>query len=157
MSTDMGQGAVGARTAICKEMAAIARRVVLLLPGQGSQRVGMAETLRAAYPAARAVLEEAEAAAGLPLARLMRDGPEVRAQRPAPRPLLCTHTLTRRTGGAGRDGSVPAGDPGPLRRRVSRTAGTGALAWGGQGHVAGRAWLTAGLSQCWGRAWCVPW
>ena len=50
--------------------------LVLLFPGQGSQHVGMAGDL-ARLPAARDVLDEAEAAAGLPLRRLMAEGPEV--------------------------------------------------------------------------------
>lgn len=50
--------------------------IVLLFPGQGSQRVGMAADLAAAYPEARDVLARADAALGAPLAALMHDGPE---------------------------------------------------------------------------------
>ena len=49
--------------------------VVLLFPGQGSQTPGMAADLAAAYPAARMTLESADAALGVPLSRLMADGP----------------------------------------------------------------------------------
>lgn len=47
-----------------------------LFPGQGSQHVGMAAALVAAYPAARAALEEADDTLGFGLSRLMLDGPE---------------------------------------------------------------------------------
>ncbi len=48
----------------------------LLFPGQGSQQVGMAQAAAAAYPAARAALDEADAVLGFALSRLMADGPE---------------------------------------------------------------------------------
>jgi [acyl-carrier-protein] S-malonyltransferase len=51
-------------------------KVAWLFPGQGSQAVGMGVALAAAEPAARAVLEEADAALGFPLSRLMAEGPE---------------------------------------------------------------------------------
>lgn len=50
-------------------------QVVLLFPGQGSQTPGMAADLAAEYPAAREVLDVVDAALGVPLARLMADGP----------------------------------------------------------------------------------
>jgi [acyl-carrier-protein] S-malonyltransferase len=50
--------------------------VVILCPGQGSQKPGMAQELAAAFPAAAAVLERVEQAAGVPLRRLMAEGPE---------------------------------------------------------------------------------
>ncbi|MEY4388292.1 MAG: malonyl CoA-acyl carrier protein transacylase [Chloroflexota bacterium] len=46
-----------------------------IFPGQGSQSVGMGAAAFAASPAARAVLAEAEAALGEPLARLLAEGP----------------------------------------------------------------------------------
>jgi [acyl-carrier-protein] S-malonyltransferase len=49
--------------------------VVLLFPGQGSQKPGMAQDLAAAHPAARDVLDRVDAALGAPLARLMFEGP----------------------------------------------------------------------------------
>src|SRR5687768_15181518 len=49
--------------------------VVLLFPGQGSQKPGMAQDLAAAHPAARDVLDRVDAALGAPLSRLMFDGP----------------------------------------------------------------------------------
>jgi [acyl-carrier-protein] S-malonyltransferase len=50
--------------------------VALLFPGQGSQFVGMGRDLAAAYPAARAAFEEADAVLGVPLSRLAWEGPE---------------------------------------------------------------------------------
>lgn len=49
--------------------------VVLLFPGQGSQTPGMAADLAAAYPDARRVLDEVDAALGVALSRVMADGP----------------------------------------------------------------------------------
>jgi [acyl-carrier-protein] S-malonyltransferase len=49
--------------------------VVLLFPGQGSQKPGMARDLVDAFPAARQALEAVDAALGEPLSRLMFDGP----------------------------------------------------------------------------------
>jgi [acyl-carrier-protein] S-malonyltransferase len=51
-------------------------KVAWLFPGQGSQAVGMGVALAEAEPAARAVLQEADAALGFPLSRLMAEGPE---------------------------------------------------------------------------------
>jgi [acyl-carrier-protein] S-malonyltransferase len=47
----------------------------LVFPGQGSQAVGMGAELAAAFPVARAVLEEADDALGMRLSRLMAEGP----------------------------------------------------------------------------------
>ena len=52
------------------------QNTALLFPGQGSQQVGMAQAAAAAYPAARAALDEADEVLGFPLSRLMADGPE---------------------------------------------------------------------------------
>jgi len=49
--------------------------VVLLFPGQGSQKPGMGKDLVEAFPAARNVFERADAALGIPLSRLCFDGP----------------------------------------------------------------------------------
>lgn len=51
-------------------------KVAWLFPGQGSQAVGMGVALAEAEPAARAVLQEADAALGFPLSKLMAGGPE---------------------------------------------------------------------------------
>jgi [acyl-carrier-protein] S-malonyltransferase len=51
-------------------------KVAWLFPGQGSQAVGMGVALAGTEPAARAVLEEADAALGFALSKLMASGPE---------------------------------------------------------------------------------
>ena len=53
-------------------------QAALIFPGQGSQAVGMGQALFASVPAARAVLEEVDAALGLPLSRLIFEGPDER-------------------------------------------------------------------------------
>src|SRR5919108_2250855 len=50
--------------------------IAFLFPGQGSQAVGMGKAFHDASPAARAVFEEANAALGFDLRRLMFEGPE---------------------------------------------------------------------------------
>jgi [acyl-carrier-protein] S-malonyltransferase len=49
--------------------------VVLLFPGQGSQQPGMGRDLAAAFPAARAIFAEVDAALGVPLSTLCFEGP----------------------------------------------------------------------------------
>ncbi|MGZ6123741.1 MAG: ACP S-malonyltransferase, partial [Myxococcales bacterium] len=51
-------------------------KLAFVFPGQGSQYVGMGQALAQAYPAARGALDEADAALGGGLLRLMSDGPE---------------------------------------------------------------------------------
>ncbi len=51
-------------------------KVAWLFPGQGSQAVGMGVALAEAEPAARAVLQDADAALGFSLSALMAEGPE---------------------------------------------------------------------------------
>jgi [acyl-carrier-protein] S-malonyltransferase len=50
--------------------------VAFVFPGQGSQAVGMGHALAQAFPEARAVLDEADAALGGGLLRLLFEGPE---------------------------------------------------------------------------------
>ncbi len=49
--------------------------IVLLFPGQGSQKPGMGRDLADAFPVARAVFEAVDAALGIPLSRLCFEGP----------------------------------------------------------------------------------
>ena len=49
--------------------------LLLLFPGQGSQKPGMAKDLAEAFPAAKRVLDEADAALGAPLSTLCFEGP----------------------------------------------------------------------------------
>lgn len=49
--------------------------IVLLFPGQGSQKPGMGKDLHDAFPAAREVFETADSALGAPLSRLCFEGP----------------------------------------------------------------------------------
>ncbi len=50
--------------------------IAFIFPGQGSQAVGMGAELAKAYPSARAVFEEIDAALSQNLSRLMWEGPE---------------------------------------------------------------------------------
>lgn len=54
----------------------MSRRIAFVFPGQGSQSVGMGADTFAAYPAARAVYETADAALNFPLSALCFEGPE---------------------------------------------------------------------------------
>ena len=50
--------------------------IACLFPGQGSQKVGMGKALADAYPVCRDTFEEADAALGEPLSRIIFEGPE---------------------------------------------------------------------------------
>jgi [acyl-carrier-protein] S-malonyltransferase len=52
--------------------------IAFIFPGQGSQKVGMGKALADAYPICRDTFEEADAALGEPLSRLIFEGPEDR-------------------------------------------------------------------------------
>src|SRR5271156_645569 len=51
-------------------------KLAFLFPGQGSQSVGMGRDLYDNFPIARAVFDEADAALGFPLSKLIFQGPE---------------------------------------------------------------------------------
>lgn len=50
--------------------------IAFIFPGQGSQAVGMGAELAKAYPSARAVFDEVDAALGQSLSKIMWEGPE---------------------------------------------------------------------------------
>jgi [acyl-carrier-protein] S-malonyltransferase len=50
--------------------------IALIFPGQGSQKVGMGKALADAFPICRETFEEADAALGAPLSRVIFNGPE---------------------------------------------------------------------------------
>jgi [acyl-carrier-protein] S-malonyltransferase len=68
--------------------------IVLLFPGQGSQKPGMAKDLVETYPAARELFASADRALGIPLSTLCFDGPadELTLTQNA-QPALLTHSL----------------------------------------------------------------
>ena len=51
-------------------------KTAFIFPGQGSQYAGMGRTLAEAYPAARAIFDEADSALGFDLSKLCFEGPE---------------------------------------------------------------------------------
>src|SRR5215510_3533606 len=50
--------------------------IACLFPGQGSQKPGMGKALADAYPVCRETFEEADAALGEPLSRIIFEGPD---------------------------------------------------------------------------------
>jgi [acyl-carrier-protein] S-malonyltransferase len=66
--------------------------IILLFPGQGSQKPGMARDLASAFPEAKHALEEVDAALGLPLTQVMFEGPaEVLTATHNAQPALLAH------------------------------------------------------------------
>lgn len=53
----------------------MSKRVVLLFSGQGAQKVGMGKDLADAFPAVKALFEQADAALGFSLTKVMFEGP----------------------------------------------------------------------------------
>jgi [acyl-carrier-protein] S-malonyltransferase len=69
-------------------------RAAFLFPGQGSQFVGMGKEVCDAYPAARAVYEEANEALGMDLARISFEGPEEELKKTRnTQPAILTHSV----------------------------------------------------------------
>jgi len=68
--------------------------IAFIFPGQGSQYVGMGTDVAKQYPAAAAVIEQADAVLDIKLSRLMREGPaeELTATEVA-QPALLTHSV----------------------------------------------------------------
>ncbi len=50
--------------------------IAFIFPGQGAQKVGMGRALADAYPICRETFDEADAALGAPLSRIIFDGPD---------------------------------------------------------------------------------
>ncbi len=69
-------------------------KAVILFPGQGAQKVGMGKDLYDAYPAARDMMDKADAALGLPLTQIMFEGPDAELTRTCHcQPALYLHGL----------------------------------------------------------------
>ena len=67
--------------------------MVLMCPGQGSQKVGMGRDLAERFPAAREVFEAVDDALGVALSRIMWEGPEDELTRTHnAQPAILTHT-----------------------------------------------------------------
>ncbi len=56
-------------------------KAVLLFPGQGAQKVGMGHDLYDSFPAARAMMDKADAALGFSLTKVMFEGPDAELTR----------------------------------------------------------------------------
>ena len=70
-------------------------KAVLLFPGQGAQKVGMGKDLYDAYPAAREMMDAADAALGFSLTKVMFEGPDEELTRTCYcQPALYLHGLT---------------------------------------------------------------
>ena len=68
--------------------------LALIFPGQGSQYVGMGAPLAKRHPAAAAVLRESDDILGLPLSRIMAQGPsEVLTQTKNAQPAILAHSV----------------------------------------------------------------
>src|SRR6185437_2977715 len=68
--------------------------VALVFPGQGSQAVGMGKALADAFPAAKQVFDEVDAALGEPLSKIMWEGPaETLTLTENTQPALLAHSL----------------------------------------------------------------
>jgi [acyl-carrier-protein] S-malonyltransferase len=71
--------------------------LAFVFPGQGSQAVGMGKGLADAFPAARQVFDEVDAALGEPLSRIMWEGPaETLTLTENTQPALLAHSLAVR-------------------------------------------------------------
>lgn len=68
--------------------------LALLFPGQGSQYVGMGKDLSDAFPEAKAVFDEADAALGFAISKICFEGPEEDLKRTAnTQPAILTHSI----------------------------------------------------------------
>jgi len=68
--------------------------IALLFPGQGSQYVGMGKDLCEAFPEARRVFDDADAALGFSISKICFEGPEDELKRTAnTQPAILTHSI----------------------------------------------------------------
>ncbi|MGH7357082.1 MAG: ACP S-malonyltransferase, partial [Candidatus Rokuibacteriota bacterium] len=82
--------------------------IAFLFPGQGSQAVGMGRAFYESSPGAKAVFEEANAALGFDLTRVIFEGPEAELQLTAnTQPAVLTASVAAAAAAAER-GLVPA-------------------------------------------------
>lgn len=101
---------------------------VLLFPGQGAQKVGMAKDLADRFPAARQTLESIDQALGISLSRIMAEGPEDDLQQTSnTQPAILAHSAAVLALVAGRLGPV-AGAAGHSLGEYSAYVAAGALA-----------------------------
>ncbi|HEX2855402.1 MAG TPA: ACP S-malonyltransferase [Opitutaceae bacterium] len=85
--------------------------LALLFSGQGSQKVGMGQSLHAQSPAARALYEEADRVLGWDLAKICFEGPEPElTQTKICQPALFVHGLAV-LAALKEQGKLPAGEP----------------------------------------------
>lgn len=69
-------------------------KAVLLFPGQGAQKVGMGKDFYDTYPVAKEMMDAADAALGIPLTKVMFDGPDAELTRTCNcQPALFLHGL----------------------------------------------------------------
>jgi [acyl-carrier-protein] S-malonyltransferase len=101
---------------------------LLLFPGQGAQKVGMGKDLAAAFPAARDTFAAIDDALGLPLSRIMWEGPEAKLQETRnAQPAILAHSAAVHAVVRGRLGEV-AGATGHSLGEYSAYVAAGSLA-----------------------------
>lgn len=103
--------------------------VALLCPGQGSQKVGMGRELAMAFPEACEVFDAVDAALGLPLSRIMWEGPEELLTRTDhAQPAILAHTAAVWAVVGGRLGPAVVAAAGHSLGEYSAYVAAGALA-----------------------------
>jgi [acyl-carrier-protein] S-malonyltransferase len=107
---------------------AAAGGLALLFPGQGSQVVGMGKALAEAFPEARAVFDEADAALGFALSKLCFEGPKDELTLTAnAQPAILTTSIAALRALAARTPVTPAAVAGHSLGEYSALVAAGAL------------------------------